>query len=118
MMVERSGATTEGGREAAFEERLRGSNTNAPRWICKWQVKVGCKKCDEREDPLICLLSRFCLLLLNTVLLFIHKCSPFLTIPDIFLPVKRVAYKSPAGQYFTPICLSMVAVRAQPRWPL
>lgn len=122
-MAERSGTTTEGGGEAAFEERLQGRNTNTPRcsgfsWICKWQVKVGCKKYDEREDILLCLLSRYIPAQLNTVLLFLHRCSLFLTVPDIFLPVKRVAYQSPAGQYFTPICLSMVAVRAQPCWPL
>lgn len=71
-----------------------------------------------KEKKLSCLLSRYIPALLNTVLLFIYTCSPFRSIPDIFWPVKHVAYKSPAGQYFTPICLSMVAVRAQPRWPL
>lgn len=71
-----------------------------------------------KEKKFSCLLSRYIPALLNIVLLFLFTCSPFLTIPDIFLPVKRLAYQSPAGQYFTPICLSMVAVRAQPRRPL
>ena len=53
-MAERSGTTAEGG----GEEQLQGSNTNAPRcsefrWICKWQVKVGCKKYYDREEMLM-----------------------------------------------------------------
>lgn len=48
---------------------------------------------------------------------FTHVCH-FLQIWTSFCLWKSVSYISSSGQYFTPICLSMAALRAQPRWPL
>lgn len=70
-------------------------------------VKVGYKKWDEREENLFYRKLSFS---------FTLACH-FLNL-DIFCLWKSVSYISSSGQYFTPICISMAALRAQPRWPL
>lgn len=66
-----------------------------------WVQKVRWKRKKSAPPPV-----------LQKIVLFIHTCM------QSFYLRKSVSYMSSSGQYFTPICLSMTALKAQPRWPL
>lgn len=105
-MAERSGTTTTtttgGGGEAAFEERLRGGNPKrtaalrVPGEFANGRRRLAAKSVTkEKKFSSVFCHGAFLLCRISSFFFVSHTCSLFLPIPDIFSPVKRVAYKFP-----------------------